>query len=1775
MGTINGLTRSWAVRRSLGAIYFVVLFILFSGVAAAQTTTTRATDGHTPLEIAPGAPAGSYALSDFDNISLFSQSLGFRLPLMRVGGRGQAGYTVTLPIERKWRINHKIYDLSIGCARCDQYIPEHHYLPESNWYTSLKPGFLPGVMIVRQTGTDPSRVKVGCTGSYNKTLTRLTFVGPDGTEYELRDTLFGGAPQPRGSSCFDGANRGRVFVTADGSAATFVAEKDVVDYALQREDPESIVIPISGTLYLRDGTRYHISGNIVDLIRDRNGNEVRFSLAEVPNQPGVYLPAAVDSMGREVIFNNNEITYKGFGGEARTIRVLYAPLGDRLRQTTDGRAAETLKSMGELFPAIPINDPNDADYMSQTFSDSVVSEVVLPDNRKYGFRYNSYGELARVELPTGGAFEYDYAGGGLGNGVYTNGEEYEIFRQVATKRVYDVGGRLVSVMTFGACTEGSVSAPDSCVQVDHYDPNPDPDASSCAQQSDTGHRLVSRTLHYFRGTAGPGLFARPTHYTKWDEGKEFKTESYACDGKTLLRRVEQKWRQKGPVGWWVNYSPVNERGDEPANDPRMVETVTTLADSGQVSKTTSISPLDGSVRIDQYNNPLDVWEYDYGDAGSGSPGAFLRRQHTDYLDSTTYTSDEGAHIRGLPVRTWVSSDEAGADANRVSLTTYGYDEFPLANCPDISGNEAANCPAISGHNAAYGTSLLARGNQTSTTSFANAAAGTGPVTTSMRYDVAGNVVKAIDALGRETLFDFSDNFGSPDGEARSNAAPLELARQSSRAAALPRAVRDAAGHVSYMQYDYYLGRPVNGEDINGVRTALRYDDPLDRLTRGVRALNTPAQSQTTIDYDDAGRTIRVTSDLNGYNDKLLKSEIIYDGFGRTTQSRQYETATQYILTEKKYDALGRVSAASNPYRPALGESLVWTQTAYDALGRVSSMTKPDGAKSYTLYDGARTLVTDPAGVQRLSRTDALGRLVEVWEVRTPDEATGTEQVSFPVPEGLKIPKVFAGYKSSYSYDLLGNLTAVTQRIGTSSTSQERLFVYDSLSRLTSATNPESGTIGYRYDAGGNLILKIDSRPGGAALPNCSIPYGGGNVATCYEYDILNRVKTRTYNDGTPNVTYSYDDTNVTNSTGRLTSVRNGASVYNYNAFDEQGQVTSSSQTTDGQTYTMGYEYNLAGHLTKQIYPSKRSVVTSYDRAGRINSVEGQSGVLYASSLSYTAHGAVASMTLGNRLTEHTFFNSRLQPTQIGLGTSATDSSKLQLDYTYGVFVGGKLDATKNNGDVQSQRITLPGLDVTQSYEYDSLNRLQSAREVNNAAPCRDQNNAPTDCWKQVYKYDRYGNRTFDAGTTFPSLSPNLTDMVSNPKVDAATNRLVEDQDGDPRKDYQYDAAGNVIRNAMGQTFAYNAENKQTSYNGGANINTGGANYYYDGDGRRVKKVTSSGTTIFVYDAMGQLVAEYSNEAPLPGAGGTKYLTNDHLGSPRAVTDQLGKVVSRHDYAPFGEEIMMGRTGEYKQDSVRQQFTGQERDLESGLDYFEARYYSSTQGRFTSIDPLASSATLSDPQTWNRYAYVLNNPLKFNDPTGMVATDTTTQTPVRTVEQRLPTPDPYWDRVHYYHYNGEDVPENRETYPEAVQEVVREFHAYVRVTTQAELNAWQAANKNPTADTGLLGPLLTDAGSAKPGEMPSFKQTTEALAAHLTDSSESTTSAVTEQARAGVYDKFAEKIGAALANEGKPVEETKTIMSKTEQHAKSTAWRIHILKPWPTREIIPGKTLRVP
>ncbi len=334
-------------------------------------------------------------------------------------------------------------------------------------------------------------------------------------------------------------------------------------------------------------------------------------------------------------------------------------------------------------------------------------------------------------------------------------------------------------------------------------------------------------------------------------------------------------------------------------------------------------------------------------------------------------------------------------------------------------------------------------------------------------------------------------------------------------------------------------------------------------------------------------------------------------------------------------------------------------------------------------------------------------------------------------------------------------------------------------------------------------------------------------------------------------------------------------------------------------------------------------------------------------------------------------------------------------------LGWNYNPGTDNGNVAQQTIqrssglSSAGTVLTQNFSYvDPANRLSLANEVGG--------------WQQTYHYDAFGNRAVDPGSYIPS--PGFTPQslsefnTKNQWVGAAS----------------YDNAGNQ-QTLTGQSSPYLAIAGNFQYDGenrliAANLNAGTVNYVYDGEGRRVEKIVGSGptagTTTYVYDATGNLAAEYTTAAN--PATGTEYLSADHLGSTRLVTNASGNPLSCTDYLPFGEEIppgINGRTGCYTleaypgpADVTDHKFTGKERDSETGLDYFGARYFSSAQGRFTTpdefkggiVDPFTGKdietntalpyADITDPQTLNKYAYVRNNPLRYIDPDGHAPSD---------------------------------------------------------------------------------------------------------------------------------------------------------------------------------------------
>lgn len=743
------------------------------------------------------------------------------------------------------------------------------------------------------------------------------------------------------------------------------------------------------------------------------------------------------------------------------------------------------------------------------------------------------------------------------------------------------------------------------------------------------------------------------------------------------------------------------------------------------------------------------------------------------------------------------------------------------------------------------------------------------ISASTQYDGYGNPTLITDTNGHQTKLTYGSVGGVsdlyPTMTEKAYGTPVE---------------RTAAA-----QYDFSTGLVTLSTDVdNNVSTSTSYD-VFGRPTLVKAAVGTSDESRVQTIYDDAARRVVVRSDLSAAGDGKLVSVNHYDQLGRvrltrrledaSAQSETDETAGIKVQTRYKYSGANGYTLVSNPYRSATsaaasGEGTMgWTVRTSDRGRRKvrsesfggAALPAPWGTNSsstgliLTSYDADATTVTEPTTAsqttlrEKRSVTDGLGRLAKVYE-----DTSGSNQLT------------------SYTYNALGNLTGVSQG------SQTRSFVYSSLSRLVSATNPEEcqqqqaqcvpAPVTYEYDPTGNVKKKTDAR----------------GVVINYLYDALDRITSTSYSNEsthTPDVTYSYDNPSGTYAKGRLWKTETaGIAATVFDTYDALGRTKKyhqsfSSNGIYGPNYDVQYTYNRAGSVTSQTYPSGNSVNYSYDAAGRLGDSGTQpafsgnlgDGVLrtYASQVLYAPQGGVSQERFGTDTPVYNkhLFNNRGQLAEIRVSTyPITAAGQLATDWNRGAIINhystaaGAWGATgggaDNNGNLRKQDIYISNTDdvnagYSQStifYDYDALNRLYQARETWGGS----------NLWVQYFDYDRWGNRTINAtNTTGSAPEPQFS-------IDASTNRL-----GVPAGQtgaMSYDAAGNLTNDTYkgGGTRTYDAENRMTS----AQFISGQlqtAAYTYDGDGHRLKRKLGAGAEVWqVYGVSGELLAEYAADA---------------------------------------------------------------------------------------------------------------------------------------------------------------------------------------------------------------------------------------------------------------------------------------------------------------------------
>lgn len=998
--------------------------------------------------------------------------------------------------------------------------------------------------------------------------------------------------------------------------------------------------------------------------------------------------------------------------------------------------------------------------------------------------------------------------------------------------------------------------------------------------------------------------------------------------------------------------------------------IKTVLDNGQTSQSTHVY-LGGLLG--------DKYDYDYG---PGAVGILLKHTHIDYAafgNTPIFSSAPSLVDRPSDV---LEYDGIG---NKMAETDYAYDGTGVSSLPSATGHDETN----------YSTSNNSRGNATTKTVKCLQSGCSNAVTT-YTYDETGQVTSRTDPCGNGTCNDMNGtthvtNYSYADSytvlSGGQNVPCTSGCPSSGTTNAFLTKITDPLGHTGNFMYDYNNSQLTKSTDANSQSTTYIYNDPFARATQ----VNDRDGGQTQATYTDvqpspsvttcqlingtAGATCSSTSPPAGWKTTVASM----DGMGNLVQTALVSDPDGPTYAATTYDGTGNAYQVYDPTRCSppttnCNTETTWGYTTYlyDSLGRTKQVTKPDGSVATTSFSGSSTTVTDEVGNQRTSQTDGLGRLTAVFEA--------------PNNSGYN-------YQTDYQYDALGNLTCAVQKgtdtttftscASASATWRPRSFAYDSLSRLTSATNPESGTITYTYDPNSNLATKIQPKAGQT-----------GTLQTThnYTYDVLNRLLQDSHVDPSAGTDkYAYDGstltscgqnpptiTSPTNLIGRRSAMCSQKSGSSW-SFDPMGRPLLESTRNLGSTQkvlNVSYTYSMNGSLSTLTYPSGDLVTYTQGDAGRSLGVGDSSNSYVASGTTnratYAPGGALASMTNGYTgpfagIVTLNIYNDRLQPISLSAKVGSNAVFSLCYDFHLGVATGSPCNinayTTGDNGNIFQ---LLNKWDPTRSaaFAYDPLNRISQANTTNTTS---------SNCWGETYTIDPWGNLTNRAGVS--GMGACYTEGL-NVAPASAKNQL---------NGPLYDAAGNVTNDGNGNTPTYDAENRIAT--------DAGSTYSYDADGTRMEKSSGSsgamywpgpgGEVLTETDLTGTINEEYvyfngERIARVDRPSGTvHYYFSNHLGSASVITDALGNIQLQTDYYPFGGIAYTSGSdpGHYK-------FTGKERDAESGLDNFGARYMASTMGRFMQTDPdSASPLHLVNPQRWNAYAYVLNNPLAYTDPDG--------------------------------------------------------------------------------------------------------------------------------------------------------------------------------------------------
>ena len=768
-------------------------------------------------------------------------------------------------------------------------------------------------------------------------------------------------------------------------------------------------------------------------------------------------------------------------------------------------------------------------------------------------------------------------------------------------------------------------------------------------------------------------------------------------------------------------------------------------------------------------------------------------------------------------------------------------------------------------------------------------------------------------------------------------------------------------------FTYYIGndrlktRSETDTFTGQIRTTRWTYLPTGEIETITQAYGTPAATTLTFDYDDARRLVRITDGLGNYIEYTLDTE----------GNRE---------AERIYDAGGNL-------RKQLTQ-------AFDIYNQLDTTTQANEAVDYDYApDGTLDRQIDGRGTVTDYDYDSLRRLT-----RSVEDDGGSDPTT-------------ADAATIYDYDAQDNLTTVTDPIDGTTT-----YAYDDLGNLTSQTSPDTGTTTFRYDAAGNMIEKTDAK---------------GQIIT-YSYDALNRLTAIDGPGAESDVSYVYDI--CSNGQGLLCRVTRGSSVveYSYTAF---GEVAESQG--------LAYSYDRAGRLAEITYPSGAKVSYEYDPAGNVQTLQmtkdGDS-LRLATDIQYTPFGDVSHLVYGNGLTltqghdtayrlrsqnvdatlqmdySHYDGNGNLQQrNELISGQSSTFGYDAlnRLDTAAGSF--GQHDYVYDPNGNRTQLTTDAGM--TQYGYTPRSNRLTSLDGDSGAIQLDPSGNTtalrgrvldytPDNRLKEiegvaVYSYNGLGQRTRKHRLNENQSIAYLYDQAGQLRVKRTDAGVIQREyvylNGRPLAVIIADHDGDGVPDSQ-DNCVYHANPDQYDSNGDGYGNRCDADLNDDGfvnltDFSLFRQSYGSTDEDADFDGSGfvnltdfAIFRQFYGISPGPSAVTESvqaqkiyYIHSDHLGTPKALTDEGGTRVWSATHTPFGQAtVNEDPDGDGRVVVFNLRFPGQYYDGETGLHYNYFRYYDPETGRYITSDPIGLEG---GPNT---YLYAQANPLRYSDPLGLLS-----------------------------------------------------------------------------------------------------------------------------------------------------------------------------------------------